>query len=401
MHAVLSMRLGQTPLTAAFQERIAAARTGDALELEQARIRFTMMSIFAVYFVVRFLWDGVIDDRELAGLVLSLCTYFTNLAHVSWILLRPGVNHPRRCAAVLQDVCCTVGIMLLTDEVGVVCCVVCLWFVIGHGFRFGRWYLHYAQALTIACFTLMVLFSEYWREHLTLSAAVLLMLLAIPAYVSVLVSKLDAASRRLHEARAAAEHERVLARERQRIMADMHDGLGSSLVGLLGAVQSGTPPLEEIERRLVDALQELRLAVDALEPVDGDLGVVLGNVRHRMRAAIEDSGVKLHWQVGELPRLSYLTPRAILAVQRIVLEALTNALRHSQARAVTVSAQAQERWLRIEVSDDGVGFQKRSPSRGRGLDNLRRRAAELGGILDIQSSERAGASVVLQLPLTH
>jgi signal transduction histidine kinase len=198
-----------------------------------------------------------------------------------------------------------------------------------------------------------------------------------------------------------AEHERALALERQRIMADMHDGVGSSLVGLLGAVQSGKPPLEEIERRLLDAMQELRLAVDSLEPMDGDLGVVLGNVRHRMRAAIEDSGVKFHWQVGELPPVSYLTPQAILAVQRIILEALTNSLRHSQASTVTVSAQAEDGWLRIQVADDGVGFKELGASRGRGLDNLRRRAAGLGGTLDIQSTRGAGASVVLRLPLTH
>jgi len=198
-----------------------------------------------------------------------------------------------------------------------------------------------------------------------------------------------------------AENERALGRERQRIMADMHDGLGSTLVGLLGSVQSGKPSLEEVERRLLDALQELRLAVDSLEPMDGDLGVVLGNVRHRMRAAIEDSGVKFHWQVGELPHVSYLTPRAILAVQRIILEALTNALRHSQARAVTVSAQAEGGWLRIQVADDGVGFNKPGASGGRGLDNLRRRAADLGGRLDIQSAQGAGASVILHLPLAH
>jgi signal transduction histidine kinase len=198
-----------------------------------------------------------------------------------------------------------------------------------------------------------------------------------------------------------AEHDRALALERQRIMADMHDGLGSTLVGLLGAVQMGKPPLEEIERRLLDALQELRLAVDSLEPMDGDLGVVLGNVRHRMRAAIEESGVKLYWRVGELPHVSYLTPQAILAVQRIILEALTNALRHSQASTVTVSAQAEDGWLRIQVADDGVGFRDPGHSRGRGLDNLRRRAAGLGGTLDIQSARGAGASLVLRLPLTQ
>src|SRR4029077_16357929 len=149
-------------------------------------------------------------------------------------------------------------------------------------------------------------------------------------------------AQKTHEIRAnfervqEAEQERALALQRKRIMADMHDGLGSTLVGLLGAVQSGKPTPEEIEGRLLDALQELRLVVDALEPVDDDLGVVLGNVRHRMRSAIEHSGVKFNWQVGELPHVSYLTPHAILAVQRIILEALTNSLRHSQASTVTV-----------------------------------------------------------------
>jgi signal transduction histidine kinase len=198
-----------------------------------------------------------------------------------------------------------------------------------------------------------------------------------------------------------AERERALALERQRIMADMHDGLGSTLIGLLGNVQSGKPSLEEVEARLLDALQELRLAVDSLEPMDGDLGVVLGNVRHRMRAAIEHSGVKLHWQVGELPQVPYLTPQTILAVQKIILEALTNSLRHSRASAVTVSAQAEDGWLRIQVADDGVGFKELGASGGRGLDNLRRRAAGLGGTLDIQSARGAGASVILRLPLTH
>src|SRR5258705_1974787 len=50
-----------------------------------------------------------------------------------------------------------------------------------------------------------------------------------------------------------------------------------------------------------------------LDPVDGDLGVVLGNVRDRMREPIEESGVRLIWEVGELPTV---TPKAILAIPR-------------------------------------------------------------------------------------
>jgi len=198
-----------------------------------------------------------------------------------------------------------------------------------------------------------------------------------------------------------AEREKALARERQRIMADMHDGLGSSLVALLAAVQSGMAPLPEVERRLHDALQELRLAVDALEPTDGDLNVILGSVRHRMRTAIESSGVRFHWQVGKLPQVPSLTPKAVLAIQRILLEALTNSLRHAGATDVTVRTRVNGSSLQIGVSDDGIGFDETSVTPGRGLDNLRQRARGLGGSVQIRSSRGAGTDVTLRLPLDY
>jgi signal transduction histidine kinase len=199
--------------------------------------------------------------------------------------------------------------------------------------------------------------------------------------------------------RARSEREQALARERRRIMADTHDGLGSSLVALLGAVQSGNTTLGEVERHVHGALQELRLAVDALEPVEGDLGVVLGNVRHRMRSAIGNSGVRLNWRVGQVPQLPYLTPKAILAVQRIVLEALTNSLRHARAREVTVSTRVNGSWLDIGIADDGVGFDENEISRGRGLESVRQRALGLSGSIEIRSAPGAGTNVTLRLPL--
>jgi len=198
-----------------------------------------------------------------------------------------------------------------------------------------------------------------------------------------------------------AERERTLARERQRIMADMHDGLGSTLVGLLGTVQSGTASMPEVEKRLHDALQEMRLAVDALEPTDGDLGVILGNVRHRMRAAIESSGVRFHWKVEPLPQLPSLTPRAVLDIERIVSEALTNALRHGRASDLTVSTRVNGASLQIGIADNGIGFDQASAAQGRGLDSLRRRARGLGGAVEVRSEPGSGTSVTLRLPLEY
>ncbi|HYM03542.1 MAG TPA: ATP-binding protein, partial [Stellaceae bacterium] len=197
-----------------------------------------------------------------------------------------------------------------------------------------------------------------------------------------------------------AERERVLANERSRIMADMHDGVGASLLGLLGTVQSGKAEPEAVRRRVHEAMLELRLAVDSLGPVDGDLAVVLGNVRHRMREPIEESGVRFQWLVGELPPVAYLTPKAILAIQRTVLEAIANALRHARARTIAVRTEVDDPGgrLLIHVIDDGTGFDPAAVGRGRGLDNLHNRAQGIGASVEIDSRAEAGTRVTLILP---
>jgi signal transduction histidine kinase len=197
-----------------------------------------------------------------------------------------------------------------------------------------------------------------------------------------------------------AENERALAVERRRIMADMHDGIGGSLLGVLSMIRVHAE-WPRIERRVREAMLELRMAIDSLEPVDGDLGVVLGNVRHRMRETIEESGVRLLWRVGEVPAVDYLTPRAILAIQRIVLEALTNALRHARAGTIEVrtDVDAAEGRLRILVRDDGTGFDPATVRRGRGLDSVAARARGIGATVEY-ASDHSGTSLALTLPLT-
>ncbi len=87
-----------------------------------------------------------------------------------------------------------------------------------------------------------------------------------------LESRVAAKSREIaqaHERNAAAERERALAGERRRIMADMHDVLGSRLVGLLSLVQSGKAPREQLEQELAASLDELRMTIDSVQPVEG------------------------------------------------------------------------------------------------------------------------------------
>ncbi len=197
-----------------------------------------------------------------------------------------------------------------------------------------------------------------------------------------------------------AQREQELAAERRRIMADMHDGLGARLVSLLSIAQSGKARHGEISEGLVAALNELRLTVDSVQPVEGDVAVVLGNVRHRMRSVFERAGVKFLWNVSALPRMENLTPERILAIQRIFLEVFSNTLRHAGARTVAVSAVRLPGAVQIVIADDGCGFDDDAAHPGNGLANLRLRAAQAGGTLVVESEPGSGTRVTLLLPAT-
>jgi signal transduction histidine kinase len=201
-----------------------------------------------------------------------------------------------------------------------------------------------------------------------------------------------------HAEREEVMRQQTLARERQRIVTDMHDGLGASLVALLRYVQSKRPD-PHIEQRVKEALQELRISIDALEPSAGDLGAVLGNLRYRLEPLLEPVGVHLEWDVAELPQIESLEPTAVFALQRIVLEAVANALKHSGASRVRLSAQAAPGGgVEIRVEDDGRGFDPSHSSLGTGLRNMRARAARIGVRLEISSSTGSGTAISLLIP---
>ncbi len=196
----------------------------------------------------------------------------------------------------------------------------------------------------------------------------------------------------------SAQRGQALAEERRRIMADMHDGLGARLVALLSLSQSGKARPEELSEGIASALDELRLAIDSVQPVEGDVGVVLGSVRHRMRSVFERAGVRFLWNVSELPRMEDLTPERILAIQRIFLEVFSNAIKHSRAQAVAVYATRVPGAVHIVIEDDGCGFDASALHAGHGLANLKLRASQAGGSLGLESAAGKGTRVTLSLP---
>lgn len=206
----------------------------------------------------------------------------------------------------------------------------------------------------------------------------------------------------IYETQRAAERDAAVQAERQRIMRDMrdmHDGLGAQLVGMLNGLKTDSIAPQELEQHVQESLDQLRLTIDALEPVEGDLATVLGHLRFRLGKRLDAAGIRLDWQVEALPALSYLTPSVVSHIQKIAVEAFTNIAKHAKADRVRVAAYADATQIHIEIEDNGIGLNPSDGLPGRGLKNMQFRADAIGATLSISPGAAAGTLMAVRLPL--
>jgi signal transduction histidine kinase len=201
------------------------------------------------------------------------------------------------------------------------------------------------------------------------------------------------------------EREQALLLERQRLMRDMHDGIGSALMSSLVLVEQGRLPSKDVAVMLRECVDDLRLVIDSLEPIGHDLITLLATLRYRLGKRLEHAGLSLEWGVQDLPTLPWLDPAHALQVLRILQETLTNILKHAQARKVCIhtavlSKPGMPDQVCVRIEDDGQGFDIGTSQHGRGLRHLRQRAQQLHGALDISSQAGQGTRVTLLLPVS-
>ncbi len=201
--------------------------------------------------------------------------------------------------------------------------------------------------------------------------------------------------------------ERARLVERQRIMSDIHDGVGGQLVGLVNMIKRGERnhalfDQKQLSEHAQMALDELRVAVDAMQPVEGDLATVLATLRYRLEPRLKASDLELIWQIDELPIMSELNPQKVLQIQRILLEAFTNIIQHAKATTVTVRAKhiVDLDSVQITIDDDGVGFEPQElKATGHGVRNMCFRAEAIGALITFQRLKAKGVTLTLTMPV--
>lgn len=196
-----------------------------------------------------------------------------------------------------------------------------------------------------------------------------------------------------------AEHRQTLSQERQRLTQDMHDGLGSSLVSALRVVEGGRVSETEVAEVLKGCIDDLKLTIDSMEPVEADLLLLLATLRFRLGPRLAAAGITLRWEVVDVPALDWLDPRNALHILRILQEAFANILKHTQASEIRVGTGAKNGGVTVAITDNGQGFSLESALRngGKGLQNQLRRAQSIGGEVR-WDAQGTGSRMTLWLP---
>lgn len=202
---------------------------------------------------------------------------------------------------------------------------------------------------------------------------------------------------------------RVVRRERARIAADLHDGLGGGLTQLVllgeaarrdgaagGAVADRLGRLCDQARALAGGMNETVWLINSQRDTVRDLASYL--VRYA-EAFFRDAPLRCRFDIDEnLP-----DAHCDLGVRRnlflAVKEALNNALRHSGANEVVLRIQSRRGALLIAIRDDGRGFVPGAAPGGEGLRNLSSRAREAGARFALESAPGQGTSVEFIVPL--
>jgi signal transduction histidine kinase len=190
--------------------------------------------------------------------------------------------------------------------------------------------------------------------------------------------------------------------ERQRLARELHDETGQALTSIL----LGLKQLEGAESESVSRLRELvvatlqdvrRLAVELRPKVLDDFGLVPALERLTSSFA-EQTGIEVDLEAGAIS--DRLPAEVETAIYRIVQESLTNVVKHSHAHRVSVLLTRSDGRIKAVIEDDGTGFDPEAGTAdGIGLIGMRERIELLDGTLAVESSERSGTTVAVEVPV--
>ena len=395
----------------------------------QALVRLVITALFLIYL------GGAATLAAHPGVLLwqalwvVLAETVVGIGLVLAIIARPGVSPLRRFIGMVADYGSISALMVLLGELTAPLYVVLMWVTIGNGLRFGTRYLYYAIAMAASGFTAVIMLTPYWKANPSMAWGLLLGLVAIPMYLSSLLTSLTRATQQAHQASAAKS--RFLANMSHEFRTPLNGIVGMS--GLLATTRLSPEQREcaeviETSAKSLLALVEDVLDISAIEA--GKLHLRLGqfSIRALVRSvatmtrpgtADKQLGFDTH-VADDVPDMLEGDPGH---VRQVLLNLLGNAVKFTDQGGIVLSVSRLEAdddrvWLRFSVQDTGIGIAQAAQHRvfeafEQGDSQLNRRfggtglgttiakslTEAMGGRIAFESREGAGSHFWFDLPL--
>jgi len=202
----------------------------------------------------------------------------------------------------------------------------------------------------------------------------------------------------------------ALANERERIGRDLHDDLGGSLTHVAlrleilrlrhGNDAELDAELHKVSSRARSAIDDMGQIIWSNNPRFDNLASLSAYIREYASEHAPEA-TRMHCDI-DVPEQTgvHLSPEFRRNIFYTVKEALTNVVKHANAKNVNLRMSAEQGWLRIEVVDDGVGFTATSnTSTGMGLNSMRKRVAALRGQITFECPPGSGTRVCITVPI--
>ncbi|WP_298554059.1 sensor histidine kinase [uncultured Algibacter sp.] len=214
----------------------------------------------------------------------------------------------------------------------------------------------------------------------------------------------------LSEALIKIETQNRLQEQRLRISRDLHDNIGAQLTFIISSLENLqygfkikneklTNKLLSISGFTKETIYELRDTIWAMNKNAISLEDLETRISNFIdKADISSCSIRFDLNIDESfsKDIEFASVKG-MNIYRIIQEAINNAIKYSEAKAVSVNMSENNQGVKIEIKDNGKGFNPEKVSSGNGLNNIKKRAHDIDGVISITSVENEGTSVVLQL----
>ncbi|MCM4172617.1 hypothetical protein DHD32_14085 [Arenibacter sp. TNZ] len=205
---------------------------------------------------------------------------------------------------------------------------------------------------------------------------------------------------------------RILAVEnlRNKVARDLHDDMGSTLstINILSSMAKSKMNCDTVTSssyltKITDNSQRMMEAMDdivwSIKPDNDNMHKVIARMREYATGILEARNIEFNFQVEDKINDLKLDMESRRDLFLIFKEAVNNIAKYSQAKEAEVLLTHKDKWLHMNITDNGIGFETETVDSGNGLDNMVRRASNLKGVLKIDSRPAMGTKIRLDIPV--